>query len=193
MNVDLRKHNTRAVNPGEKFKATITILKQADPNLLILPLTLSSLDTILHRIATVPTASPELENYYEYKIKNFQVESMFRIRTEFTIFQLKNRPGVMNQLTQMGVYLRHTQLKTIKTKIIGTLYKSHSFYTRREDAQLELKKRIQDTSGNDCPPFILTPGLHTHSPPTHYTGESPVIKQDTILVECEIRHADQVL
>ena len=67
------------------------------------------------------------------------------------------------------------------------------FYTQREDAQLELKKRIHDTSGNECPPFILTPGLHTHSPPTHYTGESPVIKQDTILVECEIRHADQVL
>ena len=76
-------------------------------------------------------------------MKNFQVESMFRIRTEFTIFQLKNKPGVMNQLTKMGVYLRHTQLKTIKTKIIGTLYKSHSFYTGREDAQLELKKEYK--------------------------------------------------
>ena len=89
MNIDLRKHNTRAVNPGEKFKATIAILKRADPNLLILPLTLSSLDTILHQISNVPTTSPDLENYYEYKMKNFQVESMFQIRTEFTVFQLK--------------------------------------------------------------------------------------------------------
>ena len=99
----------------------------------------------------------------------------------------------MNQITKMGVYLRHTQLKIIKTKVIVTLYRSHSFYTQREDAQLELQKRIKHTSGNDCPPFILTPGLHTHSPPSHYTRENPVIKQDTILVECEIQHADQVL
>ena len=111
-----------------------------DPNLLILPLTSSSSDTILHQIANVPTTSPELENYFEYKMKNFQVESMIRIRTEFTVFQLKNKPGVMNQITKMGVYLRHTQLKTIKTKVIGTLYRSHSFYTQREEAQLELQK-----------------------------------------------------
>merc|ERR1712183_888533 len=48
MNIDLRKHTTRAINPGEKFKSTIAILKRSDPNLLILPLTLSSSDTILH-------------------------------------------------------------------------------------------------------------------------------------------------
>ena len=41
--------------------------------------------------------------------------------------------------------------------------------------------------------FILTPGFQTHLPPISYDGTSPVIKQDTILVETKTQHADQVL
>lgn len=93
----------------------------------------------------------------------------------------------------MGVYLRHSQLETIKTKVIGTLFKSHSFYTRREDAIAELRQRIKVINGTEGPPFILTPGCQTHLPPISYKDNSPVIKQDTILVESETQHADPVL
>lgn len=38
----------------------------------------------------------------------YQIEGMFRIRTEITIFQLKNKLGVMAALNNVGVYLKHT-------------------------------------------------------------------------------------
>ena len=91
----------------------------------------------------------------------------------------------MQNLESMDVYLRHPQLETIKKKVIGTLFKSHSFYTRRDDALAELQERIRSTNGAEGPPFVLTPGFQTHLPPISYEGESPVIKQDTILVEAE--------
>ena len=93
----------------------------------------------------------------------------------------------------MGAYLRHLQLETIRTQVIGTLFKTHSFYTRREDALDELKKRIIEIKGERGPPFSLTPGLQSHLPPISYEGKSPVIKQDMILVETQTKHADKVL
>ena len=71
----------------------------------------------------------------------------------------------MQHLDTMGVYLRHSQLEIIKRKIIGTLFKSHSFYTRREDALKELKERIKSTTGEEGPPFVLAPGFQLHLPP----------------------------
>ena len=43
------------------------------------------------------------------------------------------------------------------------------------------------------PPFVLTLGFQSHLPPISYKRSSPVIKQDTILVESETQYADQVL
>ena len=77
--------------------------------------------------------------------------------------------------------------------MISTLFKSHSFFTRREDALDELKRRIKTTTGEEGPSFALTPGFQTHLPLITYDGKSPVVKQDTILVEAETKHADQVL
>merc|ERR1712115_749078 len=48
-------------------------------------------------------------------------------------------------------------------------------------------------TNRECPPFFLTPGYQSHIPPDNYTGDSPVIKQDTILLESEIQHADEIL
>ena len=45
----------------------------------------------------------------------------------------------------------------------------------------------------ECPPFFLTPGYQSHIPPTDYPGDSPIIKQDTILMESEIHHANEIL
>merc|ERR1712115_634224 len=39
----------------------------------------------------------------------------------------------------------------------------------------------------------LTPGYQFHLPPHDYIGNSPIIKQDTILMESEIQHAGEVL
>lgn len=87
---------------------------------------------------------------------------MFWIQTKHTIYQLKNTPSTMQALKAMNVYLRHSQLETIKTKVIGTLFKSHSFYTQREDATEELKQRILATKGESSYPYS---GLSIPSPP----------------------------
>ena len=57
----------------------------------------------------------------------------------------------------------------------------------------ELLERILTSTNKECPPFFLTPGYQSHLPPDDYTGNSPIIKQDTILMESEIQHADEVL
>ena len=86
MNIDLKRLSGQAVNPGEKFKSVISALKKVDPELLLLPLSTSANDTIIHRIAHVPTRSPDLEKYLEYKLTNYQVECIFRIQTGHTIY-----------------------------------------------------------------------------------------------------------
>ena len=130
MNIDLKNHNGRGINPGERFKQVISILKKADPNLLLLPLPKSSTDTIIHQIPHIPTQTPDLKNYLKYKMGNYQVECIFRIRTIYTIYFLKNRPGTLEKLGRLQVYIRHTKLETVKSKVIATLYKSHSFFTQ---------------------------------------------------------------
>lgn len=42
MNIDLKKYG-RTINVGEKFKSTVTVLKRADPNLLVLPIKVQQL------------------------------------------------------------------------------------------------------------------------------------------------------
>lgn len=79
MNINLKRSSGQAVNPGEKFKSVISALKKADPNLPLLPLSTSSNDTTIHRIAHVLTRSPDLKNYLEYKLTNYQVECIFWI------------------------------------------------------------------------------------------------------------------
>merc|ERR1712032_1219407 len=109
------------------------------------------------------------------------------------MYQLKQYPGTMDILNSYSVFLKHTQLETVKTKVIATLFRSHSFFTRREDTKKELQERILHATNRECPPFFLTPGYQSHIPPDNYTGDSPVIKQDTILLESEIQHADEIL
>ena len=65
----------------ETFKKIIGVLKRADPTLLVLPLKNASTDTILHRIAHIPSNGEDLKKCLEYKMGNFQVESLFKIRT----------------------------------------------------------------------------------------------------------------
>ena len=99
----------------------------------------------------------------------------------------------MDILINLSVFLRHTQLETVKTKVIVTLFHSHSFFTQREDAKKELQERILKATNRECPPFFLTPGYQSHNQPMEYTGDSPIIKQDTILMESKIHHADEIL
>ena len=40
---------------------------------------------------------------------------------------------------------------------------------------------------------MLIPGYQSHVPPSDYHGENPIIKQDTILMESEVQHADEIL
>ena len=68
----------------------------------------------------------------------------------------------MQELNTMGVYLCPSQLETIKSKIIGILFKSHSFYTCQQDVLKELKERIIEATGNEGTKFVLTPGFQTH-------------------------------
>ena len=193
LNMELKRFLGRAVNPGEKFKHTISILKQADPDLLLLPLPNSNTDTIITRIVHIPSSGKDLDNHLEYKMGTNQIESFFKMRTKYTIYQLKNKQGVMQELQHLGVFLRHTSLETVKSKVIATLYRSHPFYTRQEDALAELKLRIKQATGHEGPPFVLNPGLQTHQPPLTYKGQSPIIRQETILVKTEIKYADTVL
>ena len=193
LNMDLKRFPGRAVNPGEKFKHTISILKKADPELLLLPLPNSNTDTIITRIVHIPSSGKDLDDYLEYKMATNQIECFFKMRTRYTVYQLKNKQGVMQDLQHLGVFLRHTSLETVKSKVIATLYRSHPFYTRREDALAELKLRIKQATGNEGPPFVLNPGLQTHQPPLTYKGQSPIIRQETLLVETEIKYADIVL
>lgn len=93
----------------------------------------------------------------------------------------------MQELENQVVYLKHTTLETIKTKVIVTLYKIHFYFTRREDIVSKIRARIQDKTGQESPPFVLAPGFHTHLPLTNYSGSSSIIKQDTILVEAETK------
>ena len=118
---------------------------------------------------------------------------MFKITTKFTVFQLKNMSGVMPVLSRMGVYIRHTQMKTVKSRVIVTLYMSHSFFTGREEVMKEIWERIFEKTGAESPPFLLTLYYQTHLPPISYTGIGKTIKQDTILVEEETKNVDGVL
>jgi hypothetical protein len=193
MNISLKQYKGKAINVGEIFKKVIGSLKRADQTLLILPLKNSNTDTILHRIVHVPSKGEDLKNYLDFKMERFQVESLFKIRTSKSMYHLKNHPGTMDTLNTWSVYLRHTQLDTVKTKTIATLFCSHSFFTRREDTKREIIERIHKATNRECPPFILTPGYQTHLPPTDYYGNSPIIKQDTLLMESETKHADEIL
>ena len=183
MNINLKQSKGRTINPGDKFKTTISILKKTDPNLLILLHVSSNTDTIIHRIAHIPTKSPDLENCFESKLTPYQVECVFKIGTRHTLYQLKNKATVMQELDQLRVYLHHFQFETIKSRVIGTLYKSHSFFTRREDALQELKNRIKVATGEVVPPFVLARGFQSRLSSLSYTGESPIIKQETIFIE----------
>ena len=104
-------------------------MKRSDPKLLILPLKQAKTDTILHHIAHVSTKGEDLKNYLDYKMGTFQVESLFKIRTSKTIYYLKQNQDTMDTLTKLSVYLKHTQLESVKTKVIATLFRSHSFFT----------------------------------------------------------------
>ena len=66
---------------GDIFQKIIGVLKRADPTLLVLPLKNATTDTIFHRIAHIPSNGEDLKNCLEYKMGNFQVESLFKIRT----------------------------------------------------------------------------------------------------------------
>ena len=161
-------------------------MKRADSTLLVLPLKNSSTDTILHRIAHVPSKGEDLKNYLDYKMGKFQAECLFKIQTSKSMYQLKQYPGTMDILNSYSVFLKHTQLETVKTKVIATLFCSHSFFTHREDTKKELQERILQATNRECPPFMLIPGYQSHGPPMDYHGESPIIKQDTILMERKV-------
>ena len=66
---------------GDIFQKIIGVLKRADPTLLVLPLKNATTDTIFHRIAHIPSNGEDLKKCLEYKMGNFQVESLFKIRT----------------------------------------------------------------------------------------------------------------
>lgn len=117
---------------------------------------------------------------------------MFKIRTGYTLFWLKKKSGVMYKLEKLGVFLCHSQFETIKSRAIGTLFKSHSFFTCCEDVLQELNQKIKEAMLEEGPPFLLTLGFQSHLPPLSYIGESPIIKQDMILIEAEMKHTDKV-
>ena len=150
-------------------------------------------NTIIHKIAHVPTRGKDIANYFEYKIGNFQVVSMMKIKTSHTMFELKNLPGVVQELESLAIYSKQISLETIKTKVITTLFKSHSFFTRREDIVAELRARVLAHTGQESPLFVITPDYQTHLPLIDYNGNRLVIEQDTILVEAETKHADTIL
>ena len=120
---------------GTLSKKNIRVLKRADPILLVLPLKNSTTDTILHRIAHVPSKGEDLKNYLDYKMGKFQVECLFKIRTSKSMYQLKQYRGTMDILNLLSVFLKHTQLETVKTKVMATQFCSHSFFTPREDTK----------------------------------------------------------
>ena len=98
----------------------------------------------------------------------FQVECLFKIRTSKSMYQLKQHPGTMDTLNLYSVFLKHTQLETVKTKVIATLFRSYSFFTRKEDTKKELQERILQATNRECPQFMLIPGYQSHVPPTDY-------------------------
>ena len=98
MNINLKKYRGKTINIGKSFKKNIGVLKRADPTLLVLPLKNSSTDTILHRIAHVPSKGEDLKNYLDYKMGKFQAECLFKIRTSKSMYQLKQYPGTMDIL-----------------------------------------------------------------------------------------------
>lgn len=64
----------------------------------------------------------------------------------------------MEELENLVVYLKQTTLETIKTKVIATLFKSHSFFTSRKNTIVELRAKTLAHTGQESPPFVLTPG-----------------------------------
>ena len=90
------------------FKQNIAILKQADPSLLVLPFKSDNTDTILHQIAHIPINDDDLKNYLEYKMGNFQVESLFKKRTMQSMYHLKQYQGTKETISKFSIYLKHT-------------------------------------------------------------------------------------
>ena len=48
----------------------------------------------------------------------------------------------MEELENLALYLKHTTIETIKTKVTATLFKSHPLFTRKEDIVVELRAHI---------------------------------------------------
>ena len=156
--VKQQRGTSNVTNPGQIIKELFSFMKKADQTVLLVPLELSEtkscnyIDLPVH----VPTADKRLLlQYFSHSVNDGSLSGVCMIRSEKSLWTIKQSPAVRIYLDKKKTYLSATQWSTEKRMESFFIVGISDAYTRRDD----LKKAIQDHIGENLKDsFSIYPG-----------------------------------
>ena len=172
------------------FKHVIHRIFKADKSSVLLPVSAKDeVTALVTKSIHVPPNKKDLQHLFQYNINPRKVEGLFRIRTNLSIQEIKTNPEVMEFLSNNKIWIKETQFNSSRCTLIGWLYGSHSYYTRRDDATQELRRRMRLTEDQH---FCLVPGRVQEVEHDKTTGKDRVIVLESLKVEVPVEDADEI-
>jgi hypothetical protein len=136
--VYLREHQQDKPNPSQVLQPLLKIIKQADSTTILLPI--ESTENKLKDSVHIPEEPEEAQEYVKMSKEGKTLTGVFKIRTQKTLYHIKQHSGVKTYLVNNKTFITSTKFSTEKTVTLGWLYKAIPDYHRQDDLTKEISK-----------------------------------------------------